>query len=224
MSTTPHDGRPTLDPDEAHQVAGLAPAVGVLRGLPPVPPGAVDRVVAAAVARGHRPGERVGRRGRTLGALGGFGGGWRVAAGLVLAAGLGTAALLTAREREEATPKLAVRSTMPVASPDPDGLVDFLPAATGAEADAPLPVAFLLRRPDAGRVSLVGDFNGWDPQATPLVRSEDGTWTATVPLAPGRHSYAFVVNDSSWVTDPRVPVTRDVDYGRDHSVVVVGVR
>ena len=41
-------------------------------------------------------------------------------------------------------------------------------------------------------------------------------------LAPGRHAYAYVIDDSAWVTDPRVPVTRDVDYGRDHSVVVVG--
>ncbi|MGZ8456146.1 MAG: isoamylase early set domain-containing protein [Gemmatirosa sp.] len=222
MSTTPHDGRPTLDPDEAHQVAGLAPVVGVLRGLPPVPPGAVDRVVAAAVARGHRPGEPAARRGR---GLGGFGGGWRVAAGLVLAVGLGTAALATARHREATTTTLAVTPTAaaPAVLPgDPDGPVDFLPATTGADTDAPLPVAFLLRRPDAARVSLVGDFNGWDPHATPLARSEDGTWTATVPLAPGRHAYAYVVNDSSWITDPRVPVTRDADYGRDHSVGVGG--
>jgi hypothetical protein len=226
MSTTPHDGRPTLDPDEAHQVAGLAPVVGVLRGLPPVPPGAVDRVVAAAVARGHRPGEHSAGRGRTLGALGGFGGGWRVAAGLVLTVGLGAAALLTARNREAASRLAAVPAVaIPVIAAlpgDPDGSVDFLPATAGAHADAPLPVAFLLRRPDAARVSLVGDFNGWDPHATPLARSEDGTWAATVPLAPGRHAYAYVVNDSHWVTDPRVPVTRDVDYGRDHSVVVVG--
>lgn len=220
MSTTPHDGRPVPDPDAAHEVAGLAPALGVLRGLPPVPPGAVDRVVAAAVARGHRPGEHVARRGRGLGGYGG----WRVAAGLVLTVGLGTAALLTSRHREAATTLAATpTATTPAVLPgDPDGAVDFLPATTGADADAPLPVAFLLRRPDASRVSLVGDFNGWDPHATPLVRSEDGTWTATVPLAPGRHAYAYVVNDSSWITDPRVPVTRDADYGRDHSVVVVG--
>jgi hypothetical protein len=223
MSTTPHDGRPTPDPDEAHQVAGLSPALGVLRGLPPVPPGAVDRVVAAAVARGHRPGTLAPRRARPLRALGGFGG-WRVAAGLVLAVGMGTAALLTSRQREAATELATVPAvTAPAALPvDPDAPVDFLPAATGPAADAPLPVAFVLRRPGAARVSLVGDFNGWDPQATPLARSEDGTWIGTVPLAPGRHAYAYVVNDSSWVTDPRVPVTRDVDYGRDHSVIVVG--
>jgi 1,4-alpha-glucan branching enzyme len=71
-------------------------------------------------------------------------------------------------------------------------------------------------------VALVGDFNGWDARATPLARSADGSWTTTVSLAPGRHAYAYVIDDSAWVTDPRVPVTRDVDYGRDHSVVVVG--
>jgi hypothetical protein len=62
-------------------------------------------------------------------------------------------------------------------------------------------------------VALVGDFNGWDARATPLARSADGSWTTTVSLAPGRHAYAYVIDDSAWVTDPRVPVTRDVDYG-----------
>ncbi|GLC27025.1 isoamylase early set domain-containing protein [Roseisolibacter agri] len=234
MSTTPpHGERPTPDADELHRAAGLAPVIGVLRGLPPVPPGAVDRVVAAAVARGHRPGAGAARR--STGLAGGFGG-WRVAAGLVLTVGLGAAAALTARGREAATTLARTPAAATVSAPivggtsavamqpaDGDGGADFLPAtAAAADADAPLPVAFLLRRPAAARVALVGDFNGWDPHATPLVRRDDGTWTTTVPLAPGRHAYAFVVNDSSWIPDPRVPVTRDVDYGRDHSIVVVG--
>lgn len=225
MSTSADDRRPTLDADEVHQVAGLSPVVGVLRGLPPVPPGAVDRVVAAAVARGHRPAGGTVRGASRWGALGARGG-WRVAAGLVLTVGLGTAALLTARGREAATTLAqapAVGAPMVAALPaDDEEGADLLQAAAAADADAPLPVAFLLRRPDAARVSLVGDFNGWDPHATPLARSDDGTWTATVSLAPGRHAYAYVVNDSNWVPDPRVPVTRDVDYGRDHSIVVVG--
>jgi len=221
MSTTADDGRPTPDADEAHRVAGLAPVLGVLRGLPPVPPGAVDRVVAAAVARGHRPGAGAPHRTAAF-ALPARWGGWRVAAGLLLTVGVGAAALLTARGREAAT-TLAVTST--VAAPadlGADGDADFVQAASAADADAPLPVAFVLRRPAAGRVALVGDFNGWDPDATRLARSADGTWTATVSLAPGRHAYAFVIDDSTWITDPRVPVTRDVDYGRDHSIVVVG--
>ena len=75
---------------------------------------------------------------------------------------------------------------------------------------------------DARRVSLVGDFDVWSPTAEPMRRLPDGTWTTTVALTPGRHAYAFVVDDTVWVTDPTAPLVRDPDYGRDHSVIVVG--
>jgi hypothetical protein len=234
MSTTPNDtpsdGRPALEPDEVRRTAGLGPALETLRGLPPVPPGAVDRVVAAAVARGHRPGQaRRGAPARPSLSPGV----WRVAAALLVAAGVG-GALWSARRGAPASvgAPVAVAANAPAADvpasvlsanavyDDPQG--DVFQAAAAADPDAPLPTAFLLRRPAAARVHLVGDFNGWDSKATPLARGADGTWTATLPLAPGRHAYAFVVDDSAWVTDPRVPATRDVDYGRDHSVVVVG--
>src|SRR5205809_642959 len=43
-------------------------------------------------------------------------------------------------------------------------------------------VTFVFRAPGATRVSLVGDFNGWDPDATPLARATTGEiWTAQVP-------------------------------------------
>ncbi len=88
--------------------------------------------------------------------------------------------------------------------------------------DVPLEVPFLLRRPAARQVAVVGDFNGWNAAATPLTRNADGTWTGTLVVTPGRHAYAFVVDGETWVTDPRAPLARDVDYGRDHSIVVVG--
>ena len=50
------------------------------------------------------------------------------------------------------------------------------------------PVTFSLDAPGARRVALVGDFNGWDPERSPLVRDGAGTrWQLTLPLAPGRH-------------------------------------
>src|SRR5262249_5375070 len=63
----------------------------------------------------------------------------------------------------------------------------------------PLParfeVGFLLAAPDVHQVSLVGEFNDWNPTATPLVRvGPDGPWVATVALSPGRHVYHFVID------------------------------
>jgi hypothetical protein len=61
-------------------------------------------------------------------------------------------------------------------------------------------VQFMLVAPTASRVALAGDFNAWDPKATPLRRSShDAPWTVALDLPPGRHRYAFVVDDSQWV-------------------------
>lgn len=101
-------------------------------------------------------------------------------------------------------------------------------APTAANAGAPpsgdavVLVHFAMVAPDARQVALVGDFNGWSPTATSLVPTGNDVWTATVPLTPGRHAYGFVVDDTLWVRDPRAELVRDPDYGRDHSVVVVG--
>lgn len=86
-----------------------------------------------------------------------------------------------------------------------------------------VPVQFVLDARDvpAGtRITIVGDFNGWDVNALPLAL-DNGVWTATVPLLPGRHVYAFVVNGEKWIADPRAPAATDADFGRPGSVVIV---
>jgi len=58
-------------------------------------------------------------------------------------------------------------------------------------------VQFMLTAPAASRVALTGDFNGWDPRQIEMTRdSRDGRWAVTLALAPGRHSYAYVVDDT----------------------------
>jgi 1,4-alpha-glucan branching enzyme len=87
---------------------------------------------------------------------------------------------------------------------------------------APRFTQFVLEAPEARTVSLVGAFNGWNPDSTRLVRDASGIWTATIALVPGRHVYAFMVNDSVLTLDPRAPETRDPDLGTRASVVLVG--
>lgn len=43
-------------------------------------------------------------------------------------------------------------------------------------------VSFALLKPNAKRVSVCGEFNGWSPSATPLKRHNDGHWETTVAL------------------------------------------
>ena len=93
-----------------------------------------------------------------------------------------------------------------------------------AAAPSPALVQFVLVAPHAARVSVVGDFNGWDARATPLherARAR-GVWTVEIPLSAGRHEYAFVVDGRTWTPDPSAPRSADDDFGAPNSVVIVG--
>jgi hypothetical protein len=100
--------------------------------------------------------------------------------------------------------------------------VQFASATTSET--APVLTQFVLDDAAAQRVALVGDFNDWVGTSTPLTRLESGIWTVSVPLPPGRHVYAFLVDDTLLVTDPRAPKSGDADYGREGSVVMVFAR
>lgn len=81
-------------------------------------------------------------------------------------------------------------------------------------------VQFVLIASDAQRVSLVGDFNDWDPQATPLTPGAGGLWSVVLQLARGRFSYSFLIDEREWRADPNAPYGAD-DFGRPTSVVYV---
>lgn len=68
--------------------------------------------------------------------------------------------------------------------------------------DTLLLVRFALAAPAAARVALVGDFNAWGARRTALARAANGLWVTDVAMARGRHRYAYVVDDTGWVTDP----------------------
>jgi 1,4-alpha-glucan branching enzyme len=52
-------------------------------------------------------------------------------------------------------------------------------------------------------VSVVGEFNDWDPFAHPLRKRSNGTRSVTVELEPGRHyRFKYLAADGSWLTDP----------------------
>lgn len=87
-----------------------------------------------------------------------------------------------------------------------------------------VPTQFVFEAADAQRVSVVGEFNDWKVGEVEMVRVGAGMWTATVPLAPGRHVYAYVIDGTLLVADPRAPKSGDADYGREGSVVMVFAR
>lgn len=126
---------------------------------------------------------------------------WAIAAGIVCALIGASATLLVHREPTA----VSVVAEQPVAP------------ASGAM----LPVRFSLNAPNAARVTIVGDFNDWNPTTLPMRRSADGrVWEVEVRLPLGRYNYAFMV-DGRLARDPVAPSTADDDFGTPNSVLMV---
>ena len=95
-------------------------------------------------------------------------------------------------------------------------------ASTAIRSDTVNLVRFVFVDSNARRVELVGDFNEWAKGTTELKPSAaPGVWTVSVPLSPGRHEYAFIINGSRWVADPLAAKSSD-DFGTESSVIRVG--
>lgn len=95
-------------------------------------------------------------------------------------------------------------------------------ATTGKKPAQPKakPVMFAYAAPDAQHVALAGDFNSWDPQAQPMQRGADGTWSVSVSLRPGTYHYKFVV-DGDWREDHANPHRTWDTQGVCNSVIEV---
>jgi hypothetical protein len=129
-------------------------------------------------------------------------------AGLAVAAGIGAIIVLSGVALGT---RVATRSPAPVAT-------------AAARADTVQLVRFVFVEPRASRVELVGDFNAWARGTTELKRTgAPGVWEVSVPLSPGRHEYAFIINGARWVADPLAVKSSD-DFGTESSVIRVGTR
>lgn len=76
---------------------------------------------------------------------------------------------------------------------------------------------FRLKAPEARKVYLAGDLNGWNPDAL-LMKKEGDYWIFRVHLEPGKHRYKFVV-DGKWLLDPANKLWEQNEYGTGNSIV-----
>jgi hypothetical protein len=75
-------------------------------------------------------------------------------------------------------------------------------------------------RGHASRVSVVGDWNGWDPASAPLTRTGADEFAGTYTLPPGRHEYALVV-DGVTLDPPDAPSYVPDGFGGRNGVLDV---
>ncbi len=185
-------------------------AVEELKRLPAFDPAVVRRITAAAAAARLTPADDpTAARSRPRSRV------WTTLGLAAAAAIVGFIAHdLVPSDRSAATE--SARVPLPVILP-------MRATATSSADVAIVPQQFVLENTSARRVSVVGDFNNWNPNATPMTRSPDsGLWSVIVPVVSGRHVYGYMVNDSVFTLDPRKPRVRDPDFGTDASVVMVG--
>lgn len=61
-------------------------------------------------------------------------------------------------------------------------------------------VEFRIYRPKARLISIVGDFNNWNPENDLLVKGKDDIWRLKKRLAKGTYRYKYII-DGKWVND-----------------------
>jgi 1,4-alpha-glucan branching enzyme len=88
------------------------------------------------------------------------------------------------------------------------------------DASGKVKVTFAL--PDSGEpVSVVGDFNGWDPSVSPMRRRSNGTRSVTVVLDPGKpYSFRYLAAGGRFFDESEADDWPPNGYGDTHSVIV----
>jgi hypothetical protein len=84
-------------------------------------------------------------------------------------------------------------------------------------------VTLFLDRPDATEVEVIGSFNHWSREGVRMVWDKDRRlWVAALRLKRGSYEYAFRVNGTEIVADPRAVLHQDDGFGHQNSILIIG--
>ncbi len=70
-------------------------------------------------------------------------------------------------------------------------------------------------------VSVVGDFNGWDPHVHPLPLGGDGKRSTTIELEPGRYAFRYLADGGRFFDDPEADYLEANGLGDSHGVIEI---
>lgn len=75
---------------------------------------------------------------------------------------------------------------------------------------------------DASNVTVVGDFNSWDKNATPLKKQKDGGFSITLELECGReYRFRYLIDGWRWENDWNADKYSANPFGEEDSVITV---
>jgi hypothetical protein len=94
-------------------------------------------------------------------------------------------------------------------------------ASLEGEAEGVVYVQFVLDAPGAASVAVTGDFDGWEGTHGLEDLNGDGVWSGRVAVQPGVHSYMFLVDGSTWMTDPRAERYSEDGFGNRNAILAV---
>jgi len=83
-------------------------------------------------------------------------------------------------------------------------------------------ILFCFHDDSAQKVTLCGDFNGWDHESIPFVRNGDGLWHVAIPCHPaGSYRYKFLIDGVRWTEDPSHGLKEDDGFGGFNSLLSI---
>jgi hypothetical protein len=83
-----------------------------------------------------------------------------------------------------------------------------------------IPQRLLPQGVEAREVNLVGDFNEWNPSATPMKACGGDMFKAALELQPGTtYQFRYLVNGEYWFNDESADAYAPSGYGEDNGVL-----
>jgi hypothetical protein len=95
--------------------------------------------------------------------------------------------------------------------------------APGHSAGETVIVRFELQAPDAREVSVVGNWNQWNPEVQKLKDPDgDGVWVIEIPLnRREENQYQFLIDGEEWIPDPEAPLQIEDGFGGVNSILQI---
>lgn len=70
-----------------------------------------------------------------------------------------------------------------------------------------------------GRVAVVGEFNDWDPTATPMRKRRDVVTAATTLETGRRYTFRYLREDGEWINDETADAFEPNEFGTSNCVL-----